>query len=144
MSHVAGEAIIDLSRHITDVICRGGGQVETEFVASTYEDNLLNVKTTMEVLRKHFGEKRVVLTVSPIPLGRTFRPLEVAVANSESKSILRAVAGRISSEFENVTYFPSYEMCVSDPQAYKEDGRHVRPEKGAQIMNFFVACHGQV
>lgn len=122
--------------------CKSGGHAETEFMASTYSQNYENVAATLRCLREHFGPRRVVLTVSPVRLGRTFRDLDVVLANMESKSILRAVAGRITAEFDEVIYFPSYEMCALDPSSWQPDGRHVRSTKVDQIMRFFLACHG--
>jgi hypothetical protein len=121
--------------------CHGAGGDETEFVASSYEQNLFNLQRTIEIINQEFGKKQILISVSPVPLGRTFRPLEAYVANIESKSILRSVAGCIDNEFENATYFPSYEMCLSDPTTFREDGRHVKPKKVNQIMDFFQACH---
>lgn len=122
--------------------CSGGGKTETTFHASTFAENLDNIRTAVLLLNEHFGRKQLVVTTSPVPLGRTFRPLDVAVANMESKSILRAVAGAVAAEFDNVTYFPSYELCATDPSAFRlDDGRHVRPEKVDQIMSLFVASH---
>lgn len=122
--------------------CWGGGAAETSFHLSTYEENLDNVRTAVRLLREHFGPKEVVLTVSPVPLGRTFREgVDIAIANMESKSTLRTVAGAIEREFEEVEYFPAYELCMLEGNAFREDGRHVRREKVAQIMDFFVASH---
>jgi hypothetical protein len=124
--------------------CDGGGQNETEFVMSTYDQNLDNLRTVLTLLRNHFDRKRIVVTVSPVPLGRTFRPgLDVAIANMESKSILRAVAGRIQDEFDEVTYFPAYELCMLDATTFRADGRHVERTKVDQIMALFVASHGR-
>ena len=123
--------------------CRGAGHRETEFVASDYESNLTNMETALRLLGDHFGPKQVVVTVSPVPLGRTFRPgMDIPVANMESKSTLRAVAGRISTVFDEVTYFPAYELCMLDPETYRPDGRHVERAKVAQIMRLFVESHG--
>lgn len=121
--------------------CHGGGELETEFVASSFQQNLDNLRATVNVIKQHFGNRNILISVSPVPLGRTFRPLEVTVANTESKSILRTVAGEIAGAFDNVYYFPSYEMCLSDPNAFREDGRHVTRNKVDQIMGLFESCH---
>ncbi len=121
--------------------CHGGGLQETEFVASTLTENLHNVDATIHTIEACFGQKQILLSVSPVPLGRTFRPLEVTVANTESKSILRSVAGEISSRYDHVHYFPSYEMCLTDPNSFRPDGRHVTADKVNQIMGLFAACH---
>lgn len=121
--------------------CHGGGAAETEFLASSYQENFDNLKSTVEVINQQFGKTNILLSVSPVPLGRTFRPLEISVANTESKSILRTVAGEITASCDDVYYFPSYEMCLSDTDAFRSDGRHVTREKVDQIMGLFEACH---
>lgn len=123
--------------------CMGAGHAETELVPSDYLSNYDNMDNALRLLREHFGQKKVVITVSPVPLGKTFRPdIDIVVANMESKSTLRAVAGRIAAECEEVTYFPAYELCMLDPTTYRPDGRHVARDKVDQIMAFFVASHG--
>jgi hypothetical protein len=121
--------------------CHGGGETETEFLASSFQQNHDNLKVIVDEITEHFGHKNILISVSPVPLGRTFRPLDICVANMESKSILRSVAGDIASSYNNVHYFPSYEMCLSDPATFREDGRHVTREKVDQIMSLFEACH---
>ncbi len=121
--------------------CHGGGHTETEFLASSFQQNYDNLKAIVDVIKEHFGQKNILISVSPIPLGRTFRSLDVYVANMESKSILRSVAGAITDLYDNVNYFPSYEMCMSDPTSFRDDGRHVTQQKVDQIMHFFESCH---
>jgi hypothetical protein len=70
---------------------------------------------------------RFVLTVSPVPLLRTFTDQDVIVANSYSKSVLRVVAGMLAERHEYVDYFPSYEIVENSPRplAWRHDQRHV-------------------
>jgi len=56
-----------------------------------------------------------ILTVSPIPLTATMSGNHILSATTESKSILRSVAGNISKKFDFVDYFPSYEIINSTP-----------------------------
>jgi hypothetical protein len=84
-----------------------------------------------------------VVTVSPVPLGSTYTAQDVVVANTESKSILRAVAARVCHEFPNVHYFPAYEMCIVFERSkrndvYENDGRHVMPETVSEIISSFL------
>src|SRR5262249_19790413 len=87
-----------------------------------------------------FPQKHVVITVSPVPLARTFSPYDVGTANLESKSILRAVAGQIAREYaDRVSYFPSYEMATILPiPVYKPDKRHVLPTFADQVVGEFI------
>ncbi len=74
-------------------------------------------------------EYRVILTVSPAPLHLTFTDDDVAVANTYSKSVLRAAAGEICARRTNIDYFPSYESVMLSPRnvAFAEDQIHVSP-----------------
>jgi tetratricopeptide (TPR) repeat protein len=73
------------------------------------------------------ADHRIILTVSPVPLGATFTKSDVAVANCYSKSVLRAAAEAAVSEFDHVEYFPSYESVTLSERAlaFAEDQIHV-------------------
>ncbi|MBX7198697.1 MAG: GSCFA domain-containing protein [Rhodospirillaceae bacterium] len=118
----------------------GGGKGEATFRQSTFAENYENVSATLDLLLKHFPDKQVVLSVSPVPLERTFARTDIGTANLESKSILRAVAGQIAREYEkNVLYLPSYEMATIMPgPAFAPDGRHVLPEFADNVINTFL------
>lgn len=74
--------------------------------------------------------RHFLVTVSPIPLQRTFGGDDVIVANMFSKSILRAVAGELCAGRKNVDYFPSFESAIltRGARVWHEDGLHVTPE----------------
>ncbi|WP_338814139.1 GSCFA domain-containing protein [Bernardetia sp. Wsw4-3y2] len=63
-----------------------------------------------------FGEKekQIIITVSPV---RHLK--EGLVENSVSKSILRVLAHFLTEKFENVNYFPSYELVLDDLRDYR-------------------------
>lgn len=89
------------------------------------------------------GLQRIVVTVSPVPMGSTFAPQDAVVANCMSKSSLRVAAGRLASTFPGqVDYFPSYEIVTSaGTSAYEDDLIHVRPEMVARIMSHFKQAY---
>ena len=92
------------------------------------------------VLGQAFGaDFKVVVTVSPVPLERTFLPQDVIVSNTYAKSMLRAVAQEFAASFENVDYFPSYELVsYAQPKtAWAWDHRHVTPGLVAHVMSLF-------
>ncbi|CAN5177588.1 GSCFA domain-containing protein [soil metagenome] len=64
------------------------------------------------IRRRNPGVKFLV-TVSPVPLTATASSNHVLQASTYSKSVLRAVAGQLYEEFDDVDYFPSYEMVAS-------------------------------
>lgn len=88
---------------------------------------------------------RFLLTVSPVPLTATASGEHVLRATVYSKSVLRAVAGQLFQEREDVEYVPSYEVVTSPiaKSAFFEGNlRNVRPEGVEAAMNMFFAEHG--
>lgn len=82
----------------------------------------------LDVLKAHCRpDQQVIITVSPVPLMATHRPMDVIVANAYSKSLLRAVAEHCLIERDNVHYYPSYESVVHSnrQEAWKDDFTHV-------------------
>lgn len=116
----------------------GGGLGLAKFRQSTFIENYSNVTATLDLLFANHPEKNVVLTVSPVPLAATYSKTDVATANMESKSILRAVAGQVCREYQNVHYFPSYEMANVMPwPVFQEDHRHILPEFADRVTGAF-------
>ena len=70
---------------------------------------------------------RVILTVSPVPLQATFTASDVAVANTYSKSVLRAAVEPLVARHEHIEYFPSYESVILTDRsiAYANDQVHI-------------------
>lgn len=104
----------------------------------------------MDDLRKFWGllkainpKARMLLTVSPVPLNATASDDHVLVATTRSKSVLRAVAGDLAEDENDVFYFPSYEIISSHPSRgmfYEPDLRNVN-DGGVQLVmkHFFSA-----
>ena len=110
------------------------------FERSTFEQNYQNMRRVCSLVAEHFPARKIVLTVSPVPLKRTFTDMDVVVANTESKCTLRAVAAAISQEFDNVVYWPSYEIAMAGDM-FEANGRDVTREGVAAIVNQFVLIH---
>lgn len=110
-----------------------------EFWSLTYDEVMSELGTIVSLFRKHNPKAKIILTVSPVPLGSTFRGyLGPYIATSFSKSILHAASFEAVEENENVYYLPSYEIARSNPvKNYKEDGRHVNTECIDRIMEAF-------
>jgi hypothetical protein len=83
------------------------------------------------------GNPKILVTTSPIPLSRTFTSDDVIVANTYSKSVLRAVAGDIAQAWPNVDYFPSYEnvMLSKEKYVWNDDLIHVDPTFIGRVMH---------
>jgi len=73
------------------------------------------------------GEKKILVTVSPVPLEATFTGNNAIMANSYSKSVLRIVAENLKEKFDNVDYFPSFEIAISGGLThYAADNIHLQ------------------
>jgi hypothetical protein len=77
---------------------------------------------------------KFLLTVSPVPLTATASDQHVLVATTYSKSVLRAVAGKLAMEFDNVDYFPSFDLIASPVSrgAYYDEGSRQITEGGIE------------
>ncbi len=87
---------------------------------------------------------RFLLTVSPVPLTATASGDHVLVATMRSKAILRAVAGQLVAEFDDVDYFPSFEI-INNPAArsgfFLNNLRSVDLKGVEAVMRCFFAQH---
>ncbi|MFJ2607818.1 GSCFA domain-containing protein [Streptomyces sp. NPDC087425] len=86
---------------------------------------------------------RTVLTVSPVPLTATATGRHALVATTHSKSVLRAAAGQLADERDDVDYFPSYEIVTGFPYraaAYAPNLRTVTPDGVAFVMRHFFTA----
>jgi len=112
-----------------------------EFQLSNFAANWANLEAIHALLSK-FGhpDVRIVVTVSPVPLMNTFSTMDIVVANSWAKALLRAVAQEWAAAHQNVDYFPSYEIVQnSDREAvWEADLRHVTGAAVQHIMDLFV------
>ncbi|HSI58918.1 MAG TPA: GSCFA domain-containing protein [Ideonella sp.] len=120
------------------VLATYGDQLEVHL--TTFSQHLAALQDVHRCLSGVFGDDfKIVVTVSPVPLERTFLEQDVVVTNSYSKSMLRAVAQEFAVAHGNVDYFPSYELVtVAQPQnAWAWDYRHVKPQLVGHIMGLF-------
>lgn len=112
------------------------------FVNFGYEDVRRDFIKLRRLLHQFNPKIRILLTVSPVPLTATAGDDHVLVATTYSKSVLRAVAGSVAAQFDDVDYFPSYEIITGAPsrgQFFGENLRTVTPEGVATVMATFFA-----
>jgi hypothetical protein len=99
-----------------------------------------------ELVSYRSGKKpKVILTVSPVPLVATASIEHALVANTYSKSLLRAVAGEIVLRHEYFDYFPAYELISNvwyGCSNYDVDQRTILPESVNQVMKIFFSSYG--
>jgi hypothetical protein len=116
-----------------------------EFRNFGFHDVVGDFTQVREVLKSQNPKLRFLLTVSPVPLTATASSDHVLVATIASKSILRAAAGLLRDTFEDVDYFPSYEIIATPflGRFYDSNLRSVSSEGVETVMRVFFASHGE-
>jgi hypothetical protein len=112
-----------------------------EFHLTSFAENWANLEAIYTLLSRYgHPDFHIVVTVSPVPLMNTFSTMDIVVANTWAKSLLRAVAQEWAAAHENVDYFPSYEIVQNSDRAavWEPDLRHVRGAGVQHIMELFL------
>jgi len=123
-----------------------------ESVVSTVEENIANIKTIVELLRKYCGNKPIIITLSPVPLNATFQERPCVVSDCVSKSILRVSIDEALRNIndKNVYYWPSFEYVKWIPSHMPivtfggkkgkkiTDSRHVAETAVSNIISNFA------
>lgn len=107
------------------------------FVNLGYPEVLADLIAFRDRLKTVNPDARILLTVSPVPLAATATDQHVLVATTQSKAVLRAAAGQMAAEHDDVAYFPSYEIITGQPARhgfYGPDLRSVQPEGVETVM----------
>lgn len=124
-----------------------GGSFDPEqhrFHNFTVEEITADFRAFRELVHTVNPNVKFLLTVSPVPLAATATRHNVLTATTLSKAVLRAAAGALEAEFDDVDYFPSYEIVTCHAlgnRPFDETGRNVRPETVATVMSYFLAEH---
>jgi hypothetical protein len=106
----------------------------------TVAEMLEDLERIRTVVRDRLGAE-LVITTSPVPLHTTFTPLDVRIANTESKSRIRAATSEFLDRHPDVHYFHSYEMVVTAERQgdyFRDDGRHVHRHAVRYIVSEFL------
>lgn len=112
-----------------------------EFESTDFSKNLDAIELIFDRYSAQNPKGKIIVTVSPVPLGLTFSGKNIAVANSHSKSVLRAAAQSFADNHGNVDYFPSYELvALSHRNAVysKDDYFHVMDSRVSDIIDYFI------
>lgn len=115
-----------------------------EFKNFTFNEIWDDFVAIRRILRRGKPNLRFMLTVSPVPLTATASDEHVLAATTYSKSVLRAVAGQLKQTFEDVDYFPSYELIsshVSRGLLYDDNLRTVSSRGVEAAMDAFLLEH---
>lgn len=112
-----------------------------EFHLTGFGENLNNLEAMYALLSRYgHPDFHIVVTVSPVPLMNTFSTMDIVVANTWAKSLLRALAQEWADAHANVDYFPSYEIVQNSDRAavWEPDLRHVKGAGALHIMELFA------
>lgn len=111
----------------------------------THAEVLADFLAFRERVRQVNPKVRFLLTVSPVPLTATASGEHVLPATIYSKSVLRGVAGELYHRFDDVDYFPSYELVAGHPSRgffYEPNMRAVAAAGVDVVMRAFFEAHG--
>jgi GSCFA family len=112
-----------------------------EFVNFTAAEVAHDLAEFITRVEKVNPDCHVILTVSPVALIATYEPRHVWVSTTFSKAALRVAADAAERRFDNVTYFPSYEIITSPAAAgryYADDLRQVTDLGVGHVMRVFT------
>lgn len=105
-------------------VCGGNyNEKDIKFVNFDCEEVTKDLFSFITHIREINNQIKIILTVSPIPLVATYENRHVLVSSTYSKSVLRVAAEEASNNFDNVVYFPSFEIInsPSNENRYLED-----------------------
>lgn len=127
---------------------RIGDYVQRTLPVAEARDALLH---TFKMVRQINPAMKIVLTLSPVPLGRTFEFHSAIVADALSKASLRAAIHEALQAYEGDDppfYFPSFEIVrwvgAHRGEAFGDDGlpRHVSKHYVEAIIRAFIRNYG--
>jgi hypothetical protein len=115
-----------------------------EFHLTSFAENWANLEAIYTLLSRYgHPDLHIVVTVSPVPLLNTFSTMDIVLANTYAKSLLRAVAQEWAAAHENVHYFPSYEIVQNSDRSavWESDLIHVKIAALHHIMEVFLQAY---
>jgi GSCFA family len=106
----------------------------------TYDEVFKDLARFYHAFKSINANAHIILTVSPVPLVATYTNEHVLVANTHSKSVLRAVCGEAARIWEHAYYFPSYEIIsshINQGHYYATNKRSVTQDGVDHVMAVF-------
>jgi len=115
-----------------------------ELHLTSFAQNWANLEAIHALLSRYgHPDLRIVVTVSPVPLHATFLKMDVVLATTYAKSLLRAAAQQWATAHENVDYFPSYEIVQNSDRAtvWEPDRIHVTVAGLHHVIGLFLQSY---
>lgn len=143
------EGWINVEDGTTYPICPGtaAGRFDADkhkFINFTVRDVYDDMTAFMKLAQSFNPKMKFIFTVSPVPLVATASESHVLPATVYSKSVLRAAAGELQANFDNVDYFPSFEIVSGIPARsmfFNPDLRIVNQCGVDYVMTHFFKQH---
>lgn len=102
---------------------------------------LRDLRDAFDFIRDRNSRIRFIITVSPVPLVATAEDRHVLVSTTYSKSVLRTVCGELEAQYDDIAYFPSYEIITGNFNRgayYAPDLREVTDAGVGHVMRLFM------
>lgn len=118
-----------------------------KFVNFRMTQVLGDMREALDFIRDRNPRIRFIVTVSPVPLVATAEDRHVLVSTTHSKAILRTVAGELEAQFDDVAYFPSYEIITGNFNRgayYQPDLREVTAAGVRHVMRLFMKHYAAI
>jgi tetratricopeptide (TPR) repeat protein len=111
-----------------------------EFEILSYQQCETDLLRAIDVVRERNPGIKVLVTTSPVPIATTFSGQDIRIANTYSKSVLRAACGAAAMLRPLVDYFPSYESATqSFPlRVWETDRIHVNSAFVGKIVTHLL------
>ncbi len=106
----------------------------------TVQENVDNILSFFNMVKRHNPKFKLVLTLSPVPLLATGRgdTHHILEANTHSKAVLRVALEEVVKQHKDIYYLPSYELvteCTQSP--WEPDHRHVTRDTVSRVVSMF-------
>lgn len=104
----------------------------------------VSLLTDMVALLTKDRDRKILLTVSPVPMRVTFAQGDAVAANGYSKAVLRVAAEEVCAQLSGVDYFPSFEaVTTAGFRAMGNDNVHVKPATVSRIVGHMLDTYLQ-
>ena len=116
-------------------------EIKPEFFRLTTSQMMDDLCAIYKMIKDNNPSAEIVITTSPIPLHNTFTDKDVRIANSESKSRIRATVSEFVEKYPDVNYMYSYELVMDAKNKFdywKDDNRHIHKHAVDYIMSQFI------
>lgn len=110
------------------------------FINFDYAKAREDLEAAFDMIKQENPAVRFLVTASPVPLTATASGEHALVADTYSKSLLRAVAGDVARCRPDTDYFPGYELIAGIPfrsMHFEENLRDVTPAGVSFVMRGF-------